>query len=283
MDCSTCGAKIPVGRRRCTECGTRTTFLSSRGDRAVHPLGAEARPEIDLRGATICPRCGYTGEGISYFSRGTHIALLVGLAVLTAGAAGAAGIIYFLLRRDHRVCPRCGLDWGKERDLALGPGGASAAHRTLLPGASQGRESRKTGFSWLLFLLAAMLVIPGIVGLELAPLLLGGAAAGGGWLLRRSAQEEREARRAALIASLQPPLLKLAGERGGQLTVTEVAAELGWTLPRAEKVLESLNDGLRVDSRVTDEGVIVYEFRELLGSPDARRELGGEGLPLESL
>ena len=272
MDCSTCGAKIPVGRRRCTECGTRTTFLSGRGNHAVHPLGADARPEIDLRGATICPRCGYTGEGISYFSRGTHIALLVGLLVLTAGAAGAAGIIYFLLRRDHRVCPRCGLDWGKQAELLRGPESA----RAMLPHSSPGRESRKMGLSWVLLVLATLLMIAGIVGLELAPLLIGGTAAGAGWLLRRSAQEEREARRAALIASLQPPVLKLAGERRGQLTVTEVAAELGWTLPRAEKVLESLNDGLRVDSRVTDEGVIVYEFRELLGSPDARRQLGFE-------
>ena len=35
------------------------------------------------------------------------------------------------------------------------------------------------------------------------------------------------------------------------------------TLRRAEKVLQSLDDGLRVNSEVTDEGVIVYDFLEL--------------------
>ena len=42
------------------------------------------------------------------------------------------------------------------------------------------------------------------------------------------------------------------------------ATRLGWTLPRAEKVLDSLEDGYRVCSEVTDDGLIVYEFRELL-------------------
>jgi hypothetical protein len=33
---------------------------------------------------------------------------------------------------------------------------------------------------------------------------------------------------------------------------------------RAEKVLQSLDDGMRVNSEVTDEGVIVYDFLELI-------------------
>ncbi|HEV2733455.1 MAG TPA: hypothetical protein VGV85_01415, partial [Longimicrobiaceae bacterium] len=81
--------------------------------------------------------------------------------------------------------------------------------------------------------------------------------------LQSVARKEREARRAALLSNLQMPVLALAAERRGRLTVTETAAALGWPLPRAEKVLDSLEDGLRVNSEVTDEGVIVYEFREL--------------------
>jgi hypothetical protein len=94
-----------------------------------------------------------------------------------------------------------------------------------------------------------------------------GIAAIGGLLLYQAADGERQRRRAALISALQLPVLRLASQRGGRLTVTEVAAELGWTLPRAEKVLRSLDDGVRVDSEVTDEGVIVYQFRELLRPP----------------
>lgn len=98
------------------------------------------------------------------------------------------------------------------------------------------------------------------------------AAAAGSLALRRNAERERERRRAATIAQLQAPVLKLAYERGGRLTVTETASALGWTLPRAEEVLRSLDDDFRVSSQVTDEGVIVYEFRELL-TPNRRGEL----------
>jgi hypothetical protein len=119
----------------------------------------------------------------------------------------------------------------------------------------------------VLFLLAAILMIGGIVGMEIAPVLLALAAGGGGAFLHRAANKDREARRAALLLSLQHPVLKLASDRNGRLTVTEVAAEMGWTMQRSEKVLHSLDDGLRVSSEVTDEGVIVYEFRELLPPP----------------
>ena len=56
--------------------------------------------------------------------------------------------------------------------------------------------------------------------------------------------------------------------------MTEVAAALAWPIRRAEKVLHSLDDGWRVNSEVTDEGVIVYEFRELLARGDSEGPLG---------
>jgi hypothetical protein len=90
---------------------------------------------------------------------------------------------------------------------------------------------------------------------------------GGGYALHRVASRASEVRRQALIASLQTPVLKLAAERGGKLTVTDVAAYLNWPLHRAEKILNSLDDGWRVSSDITDDGVIVYEFRELLLGP----------------
>jgi hypothetical protein len=40
-------------------------------------------------------------------------------------------------------------------------------------------------------------------------------------------------------------------------------------------VLDSLDDGLRVNAEVTDEGVIVYEFREVMHTP-RRLSPGGE-------
>ena len=79
-------------------------------------------------------------------------------------------------------------------------------------------------------------------------------AAAGAVVLHRGANRAREERRAALISSLQMPVLKLAAERKGVLTVTDVAASLGWSMSRAEKILRSMDDGWRVSSEVTDEG-----------------------------
>jgi hypothetical protein len=217
-----------------------------------------------------CPRCGFRGEGLPYFSRGSRVATLIGLAMFTVGAMGIGGILYYVLRKDYEVCPRCHASWGRfgERALARAESGPLDPRAPDPAYARGGGASR--GLSWVLFALAAALAIGGIAGGALPPLLMAGAAAAGGLLVQRMADRDRERRRAALLASLQPPVLQLAARRGAKLTVTETAAELGWSLRRAEKVLQSLDDGVRVSSEVTDEGVIVYEFRELarsLGRP----------------
>jgi hypothetical protein len=186
------------------------------------------------------------------------------LAMMTSWAMGAGALVYFILRRDHHVCPRCGEGWGQRGELALSgrvPGPETLSPRTATPAIAG--ESASGGWAILLFLLAAALTVGAIIGGDPEPLLFAGIAATGGVLLHRRAETQREARRAALISSLQLPVLQLAAEHGGRLTVTEVATRLGWTLPRAEKVLESLEDGYRVSSDVTDDGLIVYDFLEL--------------------
>ncbi|HET7274739.1 MAG TPA: hypothetical protein VFI91_06140 [Longimicrobiaceae bacterium] len=212
----------------------------------------------------VCPRCAYRGDGISYFSRGRNVACLVGLTVLTVGAMGVGGLIYFVVRKDHKLCPRCGYGWGSNGERSLmRPSSPSAAPAS--PRVTSGSTAR--GWSILLFALAAFLVLVGVAGEEIAPLIFAAAAGGAGFALHRSAQNAKEHRRAAQLSSHQLPVLKLASRRQGRLTVTDVAAELGWTLGRAEKVLQSLDDGIRVTSEVTDEGIIVFEFRELLHAP----------------
>jgi len=52
--------------------------------------------------------------------------------------------------------------------------------------------------------------------------------------------------------------------------VTQVAADLNLAIPAAEKILNELDDGFRVRSEISAEGVIYYEFPELLH----RKELG---------
>jgi len=217
--------------------------------------------------AAACPRCGFQGEGVSYFSRGSHVAALIALAVVTAGAMAVGALIYYLVRRDHLVCPRCGLGWGKPVEPHAA-GGATAIDRPAHGGlAGTLRDSGRGVLGIGLMLFAALMLGIGLIEAEAAMVVIGAISGTGGWLLHRSAGTERERRRAALIGALQLPVLRLAAERGGRLTVTQVAAELGWTLPRAEKVLESLDDGYRVSSEVTSEGVIVYDFLELRHAP----------------
>jgi hypothetical protein len=276
MYCSTCGAVVPSRRAACSECGTRVRQPVDAG--AYQPVLRTTEHGLRARAVRDCPRCSYQGEGIPYFSRGVHVAGLVGATVLTAAAMGAGGLVYYVVRRDHQVCPRCGYGWGKfgERSQVSGyaPVRAGMGPSSI---ARPDREGAKLAWSWILFVLAAIMVAVAVGELELVAALFGLVFAGGGYALRRAALSERTARRAALVSQLQTPVLKLAARCGGRLTVTTVAAELGWTMPRAEKILNSLDDGVRVSSEVTDEGVIVYEFREIINAPREAWRLHGDG------
>ena len=124
-------------------------------------------------------------------------------------------------------------------------------------------------------LFAALLISIGVVEFSMAAVAVGSVigAAGTGtvwWGLKA-----REDRRRALMARLQRRVLLLATERAGTLTVTEVAASLNMSLTMAEGVLDGMDDGLRVRSDVTDEGIIVYEFPELRRNP--KLESGSAG------
>jgi hypothetical protein len=124
-------------------------------------------------------------------------------------------------------------------------------------------------------LFATLMVAIGVVEFEMAAVAVGSVmgAAGTGtiwWGLKA-----RQDRRQALMTRLQRRVLLLATDKGGTLTVTEVAAQLNLSLSAAEGVLDGMDDGLRVRSEVTNEGIIVYEFPELRHHP--RLESGSAG------
>ena len=260
MRCATCGEKLGPRDDRCPTCG------------AAQGRGWLARtdPSSTALATSRCPRCGYRGEGISYFSRPGHVGLLIGVSVFTYGVGG---VVYWLARRRHRVCPSCGLAWeyagpdvAPEQDP---PRYLERAKDTPLP--SGGGKRRFLGAA--LILLASFLIMMGIIQFEAAAVVVGsviGAAGSGtffwGW---RALQDRRQ----AVTTGMQREILRLAEVRGGSLTVTEVAANLNVSLPAAEKLLVGMDDGFRVRSEITDEGVIVYEFPEVLH----RRRLQGGG------
>lgn len=238
--------------------------------------GGRGRTELaEERYVQQCPRCGYRGHGASYFSRPGHVGLLIGLSVFTNGIGG---LIYWLVKRKEFVCPNCSLQW----EYAGGGGSVPAIQRRFDPDApesfalpSSGIKRRVLGSA--LVLLASFLIMMGLIEVEAAAIAVGsviGAAGSGTFFWGWKALNER---RQALTVALQRKILKLAGKRGGSLTVTEVASDLSLSLPAAEKALVGMDDGFRVRSEITDEGIIVYEFPEVLhrkqlesGGADAR-------------
>ncbi|HYW10333.1 MAG TPA: hypothetical protein VE871_00185 [Longimicrobium sp.] len=247
------------------------------------PAVVHASPGIPLAAVT-CPRCGFQGPTVSYFSQGGHIAALVLLAAMTSPLMASGGILYFLLRHNHRSCARCGETLGRGDMLALQSSAAGGTPLSAMMAAEgdlpeDGGGSRKWSVgAWALFAFAAMMLMIGVAELEFVPFLFGALSAAGGVGLLSAGRRAREERRGALLAALQQPVLRLAGEQDGRLTVTEVASALNWPMRRAEKVLNSLEDGLRVSSDVTREGVIVYEFRELMHS--GQKSLAAEEMDL---
>ncbi len=273
--CSTCGAALEGPGRRCTTCG------------AENPAVTWMKQ---------CPRCRHKGYGEHYFSKVQHVALLVVLSLVTSGIGG---LIYWLMRFQHRVCPRCGLNWRHASYRALShsdasPGslaegaGMAPYEDASAPNAFMPSEDRSAqgwirigigavlgfiGAGWISG--AAMVLDMGISGLSFMPLLMlvgGTAAVSGGAASIWSGIKKLRGRRQALAGRLQRGILRLASERGGQLTASEVAAYLDLSLPAAKKLLDDmeLEDSQRVCSDVTDEGVIVYEFPELRRRPKRR-------------
>ena len=248
MRCSTCGENLAPDDDRCPTCGAAAASVA-------------LRPSVAVR---RCPRCHYSGEGVGYFRRPGHVALLVCLSLFTYGFGG---LVYWLVRRRHLVCPNCGFGWENasrllssgDRSRAL-PGSAGSEEREpSLP--SAGVKRRVLGTMAILF--GAFLIMMGIIEFEAAAIAVGSVVGAGGSGTFYWGWKALQDRRAALTQGLQRRVLRLATQKGGTLTVTEVAAELDLSIPAAEKVLVAMDDGFRVRSEITREGILLYEFPEV--------------------
>ncbi len=254
MHCSTCGERLETGSSQCETCG------------ASAPVARLVPRTERLR---VCPRCSYQGEGIPYFRKTGHVALLVGVSVFTYLFGG---LVYWLARRNHLVCPRCGLGW-ENASRVLSVTGMEPEQRLIEarseePLPSRGIKRRIAGVAMVL--IATLLVLVGIVE-GVAPAIAVGSVMGmGGSLSFYWGWQGLQGRRQAVMRGLQRKILQLASLKGGTLTVTEVAADLNLSLSAAEKILTSMDDDFRVRSEISEEGVIYYEFPELRH----RKELG---------
>ena len=263
MRCSTCGESVGAGEGRCPTCGSVVT----------------RRPApVAYRGIRQCSRCTYRGDPIPYFRKAGNIGLLVGISAFTYGVGG---LVYYALRRTHEVCPSCGAGWEHARepgtDLAEAPApgdspstepssSAQPASPSLpasrppkLPPSGVGRRIFGAGLATL----ATVLITAGIATSVFEPVIVGSVSGMAGSGLFLWGWKALQRRRQAVLQALNRKVLMLATEREGVLTVTEVAAELNLSLPAAEKIMNGMDDGLRVRSDVSKEGIIYYEFPEV--------------------
>ena len=195
--------------------------------------------------------------------------MLVGISLFTYGFGG---LVYWLARRKHLICPRCGLGW-ENASRVLSLTGGEPEQRAVeeqpdekLP--RTGVKRRLLGVGMVLG--GTLMLLGGIVGAAAELAVWGSLIGGGGSLAFYWGWHDLQQRRKAIMQRIQRKILRLAKARGGTLTVTEVAADINLGLPAAEKILTSMDDGFRVRSEISDEGVIYYEFPELLH----RKELG---------
>lgn len=191
------------------------------------------------------------------------MALLVGVSVFTYGLGGLG---YWLWKRNQVICPSCGLAWHRFAQALPPPRDGNS--QALI--ASEGGDPLPRGGLFRrvvgvgLILMATIMIVAGIAEGEAALIAVGsgfGATGTGGFWWGLKALNER---RKALMQRMQQKVLRLATHRGGTLTVTEVAADLNLSLPAAEKILAAMDDGFRVRCEISKEGVLFYEFPEVI-------------------
>ncbi len=74
----------------------------------------------------------------------------------------------------------------------------------------------------------------------------------------------------------QNRIVRLAQQRGGRLTVTEAAADTGLTVEEVGDILKRMADGGFVEIEITDSGMIVYRFPEVLYAHEKQWSRGVE-------
>ena len=105
--------------------------------------------------------------------------------------------------------------------------------------------------------------IPGAFGIAL----LAGRGFGRGKLNASKAALRRQ--------TIEAEVLRLAGDRGGKLTVVEVVSNLALDHEEASRILDDFARRGIAEIQVTESGGLVYDFRDvrLLGEKDSARDV----------
>lgn len=64
--------------------------------------------------------------------------------------------------------------------------------------------------------------------------------------------------------SKESEIFKLAYKMKGKITVSDIVLETGLTIKEAEERIKELTDGTHVRMEVTENGIVIYEFPEII-------------------
>jgi hypothetical protein len=230
----------------------------------------------------ICSNCGQPMRPAPYFSRAANVAKAVFL-FIPFSIIGP--LLFFLLRKDRRICTIC-------QAILKGDGAvplqAYSADGRLLAATNvagglavydpeedhaalerQSRRFRARAWTW-----GSIGAGMGAFGAALAamgnepasfPLLVGALPLGIGAMLAHLRSQSVGRKAESMRAHEQRArVLELARAASGKLNVSLVATELRIELAEADHLLSSMVDGRRVEMEVDDDGRISYVFTELL-------------------
>ena len=93
------------------------------------------------------------------------------------------------------------------------------------------------------------------------------------WVLSKKLEESAQLVR---YRWQQNRVVRLAQQRGGRLTITEAAAEVGLAIEEVDEILKRMADSGFVEVEITDSGMIVYRFPEVLYAHEKDRSRGVE-------
>jgi hypothetical protein len=94
-----------------------------------------------------------------------------------------------------------------------------------------------------------------------APIVVGSLLIRNHFLSNRKISEES---RKNILASREKEVLRLAKEKGGELTVPEIVSETSMNTEEADEIMRELVVKRYVDMKITNQGTVVYEFFELV-------------------
>jgi hypothetical protein len=70
--------------------------------------------------------------------------------------------------------------------------------------------------------------------------------------------------RKSILASREKEIWRLAKQKGGELTISEIVAETSMNADEADEILRELVVKRHADMKLTNDGTVIYEFFDLL-------------------